>query len=393
MNRNIRSNQDGLVAFVVSIMVLIIVVVTTVGMVILANRESRQALDRQLSTQAYFAAESGINDAISTIQAEIAIGNAIPAYNDCDDGTNLVGSITNNTTAKNTLTLNSVLGGSNVLDTSAESKYTCVLVSENPVSLEYLKLQTDNAAVGDITFSAADEARQVVIGWEDSQGGNSFRKPLVGFPDGCGVFPSASNWKAAPLLKVDITNLKGSNFTRTDLLDDTASYYLDPCKGASSGGPVVKETFKPGINSDGNGKILSGTCDPGATHMYANKAPLRCSVIIEMPGVTTTSNFLFRIKPVYGTARVTIIALDSSDKPLKMIGGQIVIDVTGKAGDVVKRTQVRIANSTTNPVVPYLYAIESSLGVCKRFVVVDTGNSFNGSHINPVPEVCDITSD
>src|SRR4051812_31465613 len=56
-------NEDGLVALLVVGILIILLSLVTVAFTKLMGREARQSLDRVLSTQAYYAAESGINDA------------------------------------------------------------------------------------------------------------------------------------------------------------------------------------------------------------------------------------------------------------------------------------------------------------------------------------------
>jgi len=384
----LHRNQQGIVAFVVTIIVMIIIVITTASMSVIANRESRQALDRQLSAQANYAAESGINDTVDYIRNRIRNNQPVNDITECDDGTTGANAVNIASTpaapfTKNQLVLDSYLDDPNILDTTAESKYTCVLVHNSPNSLEYLQISQDSSTVNDITFTAGAQATNLIIGWEDYLGGNSFRAPS-GSASPCGVFPSASNWNASPMLKADITVLEGSNFTRSDLLNRTSSFYLDPCTTAGA-----VESFTPGINSTGNGKILSGGCLNSAPNTPTQ--PRKCNVNISFASFApggNASNLLIRIKPIYGIARVTINALNGANK-LNITGGQTVIDVTGKAQDVVKRTQVRVSNRT-----PYLYAVESASGVCKRFLAIEPPeSSINNSRFNPNPSVCNISVD
>ncbi|MEK7603234.1 MAG: hypothetical protein AAB459_03255 [Patescibacteria group bacterium] len=379
------NNQQGIVAFVITIIVMIIIVITTVSMSVIANRESKQALDRQLSTQAFYAAESGINDTVDYIRDKIRNNQPVTDITDCSTGTTGTSAVNIANDQANNLNLDSTFA--TLLNTQATSKYTCVLVSTSPNSLEYLQINSDNSStVNDITFTGANQATKLVIGWEHYLGGSVFRTGTD-----CGKFPSASGWLAAPLLKADVTVLEGSNFTRSDLLARTASYYLDPCAGSGN----TTENFTPGINSNGNGKILSGVCQNSAPNTA--EQPRKCNVTINFSAYTPPSgpiggnvtNILVRIKPVYETARVSINALDGLNNRLNIVGGQIVIDVTGKVNDVLKRTQVRVSNRT-----PYLYAVESPSGVCKRFLAVEPPeNSVNNSRFSPNPSVCNINEE
>jgi Tfp pilus assembly protein PilX len=65
--RNIRHAEQGLVSIVVTMIFLIVLSLIVVGFAQVARREQRESLDRQLSSQAFYAAESGINIAKSAI--------------------------------------------------------------------------------------------------------------------------------------------------------------------------------------------------------------------------------------------------------------------------------------------------------------------------------------
>ncbi len=57
----LKQNESGLAAIAVTMIIMGIVTLIVVGFATLMRREQRQALDQQLSTQAFYAAESGVN--------------------------------------------------------------------------------------------------------------------------------------------------------------------------------------------------------------------------------------------------------------------------------------------------------------------------------------------
>ena len=61
--KRLSRDQQGFVAFFVTIMVMIIFGVLILSFSQISNREGVAALNRNLSTNALYAAESGINDA------------------------------------------------------------------------------------------------------------------------------------------------------------------------------------------------------------------------------------------------------------------------------------------------------------------------------------------
>src|SRR5579871_3536126 len=68
--RNLRSkDESGMASFLVVTLIVTLIALVSVSFSQLADRESRQALDRQLSDEAYYAAESGLNDARNYVTA------------------------------------------------------------------------------------------------------------------------------------------------------------------------------------------------------------------------------------------------------------------------------------------------------------------------------------
>lgn len=65
----LHSNQAGLVSFMVVTIIMIVLTLIVLAFARLVQREQVQTLDRQLNAQAFYAAESGINDAVRELSA------------------------------------------------------------------------------------------------------------------------------------------------------------------------------------------------------------------------------------------------------------------------------------------------------------------------------------
>ena len=72
MKQRQAKDERGMVAIMIAMFLMIILSLITLGFLRLMQREQRQALDNSLSTQAYYAAESGINDAVKAARANPA---------------------------------------------------------------------------------------------------------------------------------------------------------------------------------------------------------------------------------------------------------------------------------------------------------------------------------
>ena len=394
-----RINEDGVVAIFVTLIIMIILSVVTIGMVLLSSREQRQALDKQLSTQAFYAAESGINDVLN--YETFTNGSTNYSNPDCGSASGSGNALDINVDAKadqppaNKLFVDPLLAsafginlsGTNNYDQQFYTSYTCPLVINDPADLEYAQVSPDKAAVADIHVHGGNGSiTQLVVGWEDYQSGTQFRTPAQCNIPSNAIFTNGSSWGPVPVLKIDITDLidsSNTNFHRQDQLDNTATYYLVPC--AASGAETVI-SWQPGTTNGGNniGQVVNGECDSNQpSHIWNIDQPLRCNVLIgdvngggnPIPGAT---DLLVRIKPLYGTARITLYGLDhnQNNHPVHLNNVQTVIDVTGRATDVLKRQQVRVGNA-----IPYLYAVDSNNGVCKRLSVVDPTMPAVGSNV------------
>ena len=62
-NQKLRTDQKGIASLVIVILIMFLLTLIVLAMTRNTNQQQRQALDRQLNSQAFYAAESGVNDA------------------------------------------------------------------------------------------------------------------------------------------------------------------------------------------------------------------------------------------------------------------------------------------------------------------------------------------
>ena len=89
------------------------------------------------------------------------------------------------------------------------------------------------------------------------------------------------------------------------------------------------------------------------------------------------NEYYLRVKPIYGSAAITVKATTPSGAA-QLVGAQALIDVTGKATDVVRRIQVRVKANNLVGSVP-LYGLEGTDKICKKFSIDGTGATDDGS--------------
>jgi Tfp pilus assembly protein PilX len=327
-------NESGFAAIVIAIVLVLVLSLLTVGFAQLMRHEQRQALDKQLSSQAYYAAESGLNDATKAINAGYTA-----AKTDCD--------ITG---------VNAAMPGANNLlkrqvGTSTAASYTCLLINPNPPSAEYSKIDTEQAKVVELTGSDSSGNPQVVstisISWEDSNGGSTFAS-------NCNTLTPAPSWPTTGILRVQLIPL--NNLSRDGLRDNSLTGYLCP-----DGSAPTNVDYPPnhGINTDG--VIVHGNC--------AAVRILHCTSQITGLGGLGQATYLLAMRSIYNPTRVSIKLYGGNGainpgNELNVSGAQTLVDSTGKAQDVLRRIQVRIPSHNN-----FFFPDSTQANICKQLDV------------------------
>ncbi len=327
---SLQSDQQGMASIIVTLILIIIITLIVLGFATISRREQRQALDRQLSTQAFYAAESGINDAVSAINSGsfTQIGHYPSGQKkSCDDPAGIF-----------TGSVNSSVGAS----------YTCLLIDTTPPEAQY-QITNGKAVSADLHFGGAspvNAAAQLIIDWTSD--GNA----KANTPDGAPNFnlPDSGTWNGSALLQVQLTDLN-NGYSRSALNNSTFTTYLYPSNSISS------IPFK--TTGSLNGLLAQG-------HIYkAGCSGGKCEAIITFSPAAT--HLFLHIGAMYENADVTIRALDSSGGSMNFLGVQATIDSTGKAQDVLRRVQVHLPLQKQSD--SSIYAVQSANGICKQLQV------------------------
>ena len=306
------------------------------------RREQRQALDRQLSAQAFYAAESGINDAIENISAGTAVSQ------DCSNTT-------------------SVIGGST--DLGDGLSISCVLIDKTPSSLEYSVPKNESRVVPVLTSEPISKIR---ISWQAESGQTAFAATSSTFNFPQGAYGSNVNVGDVGVLRVSAMPIT-SDVSRSTLTNNTQTMFLYPQTG--SGSP---NTRNYNASPAAQGDIINGKCNSANT-------PYCSAEITNLPG---TNNYYLRVKSIYKDSNVSIKAYNAGGTELQLLGTQAKIDSTGKANDVLRRIQVRVP--INNQFMYPEFAVETADDICKLLLAIppDTvqdGECYTDSDTPPPP--------
>jgi Tfp pilus assembly protein PilX len=329
------SNQSGLVSILVTMIIMIVLSLIILGFAKLTRREQRQSLDRQLYSQAAYAAETGVNDAQQYVKAVLAAGAAVPTIDRCDAGN------PNSFPAKATAYGIATSIGNNIA-------YSCTLLNPSPTELIWQRVDSQNSVA--FPFKPTAAITGITFAWQD---GDSVATTYGGCPNtvpASGAFKPQTSWSCqAGALRVDLTPISGL-WTRTSLVDTTQNFILYPVQ---TGGPTTT-TYA----SLGHGGIIAAGCN-------ATTTPRHCQVTV----TGASGSYFIRIKPIYRAANLQISAEGGTTT---LTGAQAIVDVTGKASDILRRLQVRIPISNLSTVTNTTFdsAIQSIDSLCKLYAII-----------------------
>ena len=392
---------------------MLVITLIVLGFAEVASSDQRTSLDSQLGTQAYYAAESGINAVIQGINSFYAwqrtSGNVgatanPPAYSidpnglvttaeemgaDYYDYTNLcLGSkipsalVGSGTIYGNGNDINSVTGKpitlsgesyyyNHSLSSSYNVAYSCVNIG-NQSSSSFDDLQPGEDRVNQIcpnnTCTLPGMGHTLQIGWSNSDTPPSTISSSC--TDSSTFYSSLTATTGTPwkcnigVIRVDYfqtsqADLDSHNGNYTNLQNATTTLYLYPTLNPTAahpdsctyyaGGTTGSPTCYGGTSSE-NGMILDGNCYDST----GNPSPF-CEVTIN----NISGSGYIRIMPLYVTSNVDLY---------DHLGGsseQLQIESTGKAQNITRRVSANIsllqAPSGAN------YALQTTESICKDY--------------------------
>lgn len=350
--------EKGFASVVIALTMVIVIALLTIGFAQLARREQQNSLNKQLSRQAYYAAETGVNDMVTLLKNHaVGVGDT---GGDCLMGFPFtVGSKSYDQT----------------ISTTNGVSYSCVTISTKNYELVKKPIAQDTGWTTIFSNPGLSPLSSFDITWESTVAGKALRTSNSGFAPASATptLPAPTIWVSPAVLQVSITPLVVTD--RTSLYNNTFTTYLYPATWAAAG------TANVAYNKSGGVAIVNG-CTSGAN--YTCNVTIRCLEIATgalgcgAPGGVPGAQFLVHILPYYDTSNITLNhALSQSSSSVTFDDAQAVIDVTGKAREVLKRIQVRVPLTATNANDMPNYGIEAQ-DICKRIKTDPVTTNFIG---------------
>jgi type II secretory pathway pseudopilin PulG len=298
-NRQSTINQTGFVSIVVSMIIMTILSLITIGFAQLMAREQRQALDRQLSTQAFYAAESGVNDVDRAVK------------------TNTVGG-----TYGATCTLPSSISA------DGSVRNTCITYSSTVPDIRF-------QAIPPNPFDPRVFPLRAVSGTTQTVTINFTPTNIIGSiprfrPNGTTALPptgtSAGQWNASTgLMKVYLVPFR-NGMNRQQLIDATAYYTFYPRDVAG----ITSTPYTSGTGAN-YGSIIPVNCNNTTG----------CNVRITGIDSLAYNDMYMVVNAVYQPNDIVVDARSATGSQ-EFRDVQAIVDSTGRTTDVLRRVQVRL---------------------------------------------------
>ncbi len=315
--KQIDNDERGMISIITTMVIMSLLTLIALGFANLATREQRQALDQQLNTQAFYAAESGVNEAIKNPGSFNS--------NDCNPGN---------------------VGSDNV-------SYSCVLVNDRLPTIDFSDLDVNGSVIVPITpTSALDE---LVFSWENTSPGSTYM-------NSCDHrLLSASDWgDNTGILRVLLA--PGGFSNRQQLIDGTQTLFMYPNESTANCNNNSNSFTVPAADDfTKKGAFVDGNCSDPSTGYY------KCNASLFIP-IAANATYYLRLKPIYKHLNVKVSGKHAGSQVF-FTGAQREIDSTGKVADVLRRVQVRVP-IWKKGFSEIDYATETTQTMCKRLFVV-----------------------
>lgn len=333
-NQKLINNEQGIVSIVLTVFVLIVLSLVVVAFSQNTRREQRQSLDRQLSAQAFYAAESGINQIVNLNNTNKLDKNEVT---DCNDP---------------------LFSDKKILDSNTSSEgqgaftLSCMLYDKHLPNVQWSSVGTRQGKVVSL-HTVTNDLNKLTVRWTKAQNSSG---EYGSCPSTAPVIENIEDSCGAGMLRIMLVPY--SNGDNADALyNKSYTVFLKPSRPAGGGhGQAYFRQHGPGAAEANNqGNIVAAKCDDSD----------RCEATIN--DIPSGGNLFMHIRSIYAANAVDVAGYNIGGESIDFDQAQLKVDVTGKASDVVRRVQVRK---------PFYegYSIPASVadavnGVCKRLGV------------------------
>jgi Tfp pilus assembly protein PilV len=312
-----NNSERGIISIMLTVVMMLVISLIVLGLAQISRRELRQSADSQLSAQAFYAAESGVNDAAK--QLSTMVSATIPAKDDCGNAA--------------PYNFNTVISAADGIS------YSCLLIEPNPTTLTATLSQ--DSQVLPLKASDGGALGSIKLNWTKPDG-------IPGTYSNC---PSSTNRVFSPtwswscpygLLRIDLVDTTSNSYDRDSLLNSTMTLFVVPTSAGGAGNATTP------FSTNANAHI-------------ANGCATSCQLTISGLG---GKEYYLRATEIYRTGGELNVSLNGVRG---FTGAQAVVDATGKAQDVLRRVRVTLDIGGDNHNRGAVGGVMSGESICKQF--------------------------
>lgn len=332
-------NQNGMVSFLVVMFISVLLVLITASYARVMTRELRQSTDSELSSKAYYAAESAIEESLLDIRSNL------------NDPSKSLSDLNQDNCDREEY---------NQFDTP--TGYSCRLVSVAPNELTG-SLEPDNSRQFNLEGISHN---RIKLEWY--QHGEDYMDNTGDFPDvpdsndhPSPNYTSPTNWppETPPIMRMEIISYPENGPFETDEIRQKV-LFMHPEDSQFKNSTAAYNPISPGSNSTKDVKCKKAV----------NNGDYACELTItgiNVGGGPNNISHVVRIKPFYTGTNYRLTALTGTNK-VEIPGNTIIIDATGYANDVYRRLQARVPLHSVGTF-GQDYVLLADEQVCKRMRV------------------------
>lgn len=349
------SEESGMVAIVVTVFFMIILSLIVLSFSQSSRREQRQALDDGLSSDAYRAADSGINEWATYIKAYYNTPGFPLEKTRCDSAG--FGAFNS-----------PVAYPDEKVSSDGNTAHPCVLFDRAPRTLQIDKLSTEEGKLIPLDTDGGPPNRTVTFEWKKSDAAGTFTgcvgmANVLNFTNQNTYLPNCE----AGMLRVMLMYVKPGSANRDGLSENIFTVFFRPTTDAGTSESQV--VFEPRGNTAVGGALSQSQVIPADCTTVAHK----CRGAINVSSLPAAGSLYADLRSMYTPNDVTISGTKAGGgpggQPVRFTRAQIMIDSTGRASDVLHRLQVRVplyaSYKNTGG-----FVLDSTTGICKRLSVL-----------------------
>ncbi len=394
-SRYIGGREEGMVSILTVLFFMVFISILVVSFIKIMSDEQRQSTDNDLSSSALAAAQGGIEEGQRIIQH--CLDKTPNGYDAKSGGGAACNAIFSSTTSvapctvltgaaggmnglRSQLGINDASSGTNDIlistddgNSSYRQYYTCLTIKDKLDDLKYFINEGKSVIV---PLKTTGVPVTLKLTWKTAEGVYDADGASTALTtDAAWKTTSATPKRKPPVLRAQFIpyDPSGAGFDINTVSAESRTMFIYPTNLA----PTAS-----GLGADGNRgtagmqrtsasyPLVQGICTMGGTAGYL------CSK--EITGLNVSRQYYLRLTLLYGGGKTAELSVSdvkgATGASLQFDRVQFEVDVTGKANDVFRRVQARVAPGAPDTLMPE-YALEIASDICKLMITADEANS------------------